>query len=189
MRRAAARCGPGAGRPRTTSWFWWMIAEGGDRHHLHALGQLLRDNRAPFETRTLPTGFGIRHRRVDVARAAVTSRRCSSSGSMPSTNQYSRRFSHGRRTTCTRAPTHCVDSRTQVGRRRRGVAEGWKVKRAARRHSRHATIAEIIMCSPASSSTIASSARGTGIATPSSRRRVDGVEGDAMIQHEHAIKS
>jgi hypothetical protein len=25
--------------------------------------------------------------------------------------------------------------------------------------------------------------RGTGIATPSSRRRVDGVEDDAMIQH------
>ena len=30
--------------------------------------------------------------------------------------------------------------------------------------------------------------RGTGIATPSSRRRVDGVEGDAMIQHERAVK-
>jgi hypothetical protein len=28
--------------------------------------------------------------------------------------------------------------------------------------------------------------RGTGIATPSSRRRVDGVEDDAMIQHERA---
>ena len=26
------------------------------------------------------------------------------------------------------------------------------------------------------------------IATPSSRRRVDGVEGDAMIQHERAVK-
>ena len=46
---------------------------GGDRHHLHALGQLLRDNRAPFETRTLPTGFGDyviarRRARIDVAR-------------------------------------------------------------------------------------------------------------------------
>ena len=30
--------------------------------------------------------------------------------------------------------------------------------------------------------------RGTGIATPSSRRRVDGVEDDAMIQHECAVK-
>ena len=30
--------------------------------------------------------------------------------------------------------------------------------------------------------------RGTGIATPSSRRRVDGVEDDAMIQHERAVK-
>ena len=30
--------------------------------------------------------------------------------------------------------------------------------------------------------------RGTGIATPSSRRRVDGVEDDATIQHERAIK-
>ena len=29
---------------------------------------------------------------------------------------------------------------------------------------------------------------GTGIATPSSRRRVDGVEDDAMIQHERAVK-
>ena len=29
--------------------------------------------------------------------------------------------------------------------------------------------------------------RGTGIATPSSRRRVDGVEDDAMIQHERAV--
>ena len=46
---------------------------GGDRHHLHALGQLLKDNRAPFETRTLPTGFGDyviarRRARIDVAR-------------------------------------------------------------------------------------------------------------------------
>jgi hypothetical protein len=30
--------------------------------------------------------------------------------------------------------------------------------------------------------------RGTGIATPSSRRRVDGVEDDAMIQQERAVK-
>jgi hypothetical protein len=30
--------------------------------------------------------------------------------------------------------------------------------------------------------------RGTGIATPSSRRRVDGVEVDAPIQHERAVK-
>ena len=30
--------------------------------------------------------------------------------------------------------------------------------------------------------------RGTGIATPSSRRRVDGVEDDAMIQHGRAVK-
>ncbi len=30
--------------------------------------------------------------------------------------------------------------------------------------------------------------RGTGIATPSSRRRVDGVEDDAMIQHERTVK-
>ena len=30
--------------------------------------------------------------------------------------------------------------------------------------------------------------QGTGIATPSSRRRVDGVEDDAMIQHERAVK-
>ena len=30
--------------------------------------------------------------------------------------------------------------------------------------------------------------RGTGIATPSSRRRVDGVEVDATIQHERAVK-
>ena len=30
--------------------------------------------------------------------------------------------------------------------------------------------------------------RGTSIATPSSRRRVDGVEDDAMIQHERAEK-
>ena len=30
--------------------------------------------------------------------------------------------------------------------------------------------------------------RGTGIATPSSRRRVDGVEDNAMIQHERAVK-
>ena len=30
--------------------------------------------------------------------------------------------------------------------------------------------------------------RGTGIATPSSRRRVDGVEDDAAIQHERAVK-
>ena len=30
--------------------------------------------------------------------------------------------------------------------------------------------------------------RGTGIATPSSRRRVDGVEDDAMIRHERAVK-
>jgi hypothetical protein len=29
---------------------------------------------------------------------------------------------------------------------------------------------------------------GCGIATPSSRRRVDGVEDDAMIQHERAVK-
>ena len=29
--------------------------------------------------------------------------------------------------------------------------------------------------------------RGTGIATPSSRRRVDGVEDDAMIQRERAL--
>ena len=29
--------------------------------------------------------------------------------------------------------------------------------------------------------------RGTGIATPSSRRRVDGVEDDAAIQHERAV--
>ena len=45
---------------------------GGDRHHLHSIGQLLKDNRAPFETRTLPTGFGDyviarRRARVDVA--------------------------------------------------------------------------------------------------------------------------
>jgi hypothetical protein len=31
-------------------------------------------------------------------------------------------------------------------------------------------------------------AAGTGIATPSSRRHVDGVEDDAMIQHERAVK-
>ena len=30
--------------------------------------------------------------------------------------------------------------------------------------------------------------RGTGIATPSSRRRVDVVEGDAMVQHERTVK-
>ena len=30
--------------------------------------------------------------------------------------------------------------------------------------------------------------RGTGIATPSSRCRVDGVKDDAMIQHERAVK-
>ena len=30
--------------------------------------------------------------------------------------------------------------------------------------------------------------RRTGIATPSSRRRVDGVEDDAMMQHERAVK-
>ena len=30
--------------------------------------------------------------------------------------------------------------------------------------------------------------RGTGITTPSSRRRVDGVEDDAIIQHEHAVE-
>ena len=30
--------------------------------------------------------------------------------------------------------------------------------------------------------------RGTGIATPSSRRRVDGVEDDAMIQHKRAVE-
>ena len=30
--------------------------------------------------------------------------------------------------------------------------------------------------------------RGTGIATPSSRRRVDGGEDDATIQHESAVK-
>ena len=30
--------------------------------------------------------------------------------------------------------------------------------------------------------------RGTGIATPSSRRRVDGVEDDAKIEHERAVK-
>ena len=36
-------------------------------------------------------------------------------------------------------------------------------------------------------STSVSGARGTGIA-PSSRRRVDGVEDDAMIQHERAVK-
>ena len=30
--------------------------------------------------------------------------------------------------------------------------------------------------------------RGTGIATPSSRRRVDCVEVDATMQHEHAVK-
>ena len=29
---------------------------------------------------------------------------------------------------------------------------------------------------------------GIGIATPSNRRRVDGVEDDAMIQHERAVK-
>ena len=29
---------------------------------------------------------------------------------------------------------------------------------------------------------------GTGIATPSSRRRADGVEDEAMIQHERAVK-
>ena len=29
---------------------------------------------------------------------------------------------------------------------------------------------------------------GTGIATPSSRRRIDGVEDDAMIQHERVVK-
>ena len=29
---------------------------------------------------------------------------------------------------------------------------------------------------------------GTGIATPSSRRRIDGVEVDATIQHERAVK-
>ena len=29
--------------------------------------------------------------------------------------------------------------------------------------------------------------RGSGIATPSSRRSVDGVEDDAMIQHERAV--
>ena len=28
----------------------------------------------------------------------------------------------------------------------------------------------------------------SGIATPSSRRRVDGVEDDAMLQHERAVK-
>ena len=33
-----------------------------------------------------------------------------------------------------------------------------------------------------------SSGEETGIATPSSRRRVDGVEDDAMIQHERAVK-
>ena len=37
-------------------------------------------------------------------------------------------------------------------------------------------------------STSVAGARGTGIATPSSRRRVDGVEDDAMIQHERAAK-
>lgn len=46
---------------------------GGDRHHLHALGQLLKGERAPFEIRTLPCGFGDyaiarRRARVDVAR-------------------------------------------------------------------------------------------------------------------------
>ena len=30
--------------------------------------------------------------------------------------------------------------------------------------------------------------RGNGIATPSSRRRVDGLEGDATILHERAVK-
>ena len=46
---------------------------GGDRHHLHSIGQLLRDNRAPFETRTLPTGFGdyvIARRRARVDESA-----------------------------------------------------------------------------------------------------------------------
>ena len=37
-------------------------------------------------------------------------------------------------------------------------------------------------------STSASGARGTDTATLSSRRRVDGVEVDAMIQHERAVK-
>ena len=37
-------------------------------------------------------------------------------------------------------------------------------------------------------STSVSGTRGTGIATPSSRHRVDGVEDDAMIQHERAVK-
>ena len=44
------------------------------------------------------------------------------------------------------------------------------------------------LLSPVWKSTSVSGARGTGIATPSSRRRVDGVEDAAMIQHERAVK-
>ena len=49
---------------------------------------------------------------------------------------------------------------------------------------------ELIMSAPVWKSTSASGATmrwGTGIATPSSRRRVAGVEDDAMIQHERAV--
>ena len=155
---------------------------GGDRHHLHSIGQLLKDNRAPFETRTLPTGFGDyviarRRARIDVARG------CGNDV----------------------APV-LIERKSAVD-----VAASLKDGRWQRQHdamrrvaqsSSRAEIVYVIEGDPSKpvwKSTIASGARrrgrtgsverrGTGIATPSSRRRVDGVEGDAMIQHEHAIK-
>ena len=51
---------------------------------------------------------------------------------------------------------------------------------------------ELIMSAPVWKSTSVfgafSTEPGTGIATPTSRRRVDGMEDDAAIQHERAVK-
>ena len=104
---------------------------GGDRHHLHALGQLLKDNRAPFETRTLPTGFGDyviarRRARIHVARGR---------GNDVAPVLIERKYAAVHKSIfAADAPTHWL-IRAQVGRRRRGVAEGWTVAAAARRHA------------------------------------------------------
>ena len=104
---------------------------GGDRHHLHALGQLLRDNRAPFETRTLPTGFGDyviarRRARIDVARGC---------GNDVAPVLIERKYAAVHKSIfAADAPTHWL-IRAQVGRRRRGVAAGRALAAAARRHA------------------------------------------------------
>ena len=51
-----------------------------------------------------------------------------------------------------------------------------------------AVLSNMLSCLGATWWNLCGNRRGTGIATPSSRRRIDGVEVDAKIQHERAVK-